>query len=159
YRIGPDAQAAVPALIPALEDPDENIRRVSGYALKAIGPAATPAVLEALRSENRYRRLEGVKALYGEDPKAKEAIPILVQMVKEPDLQISDAAVVALGDIQPPTNETVTVLTQIAKSQGEYPTGVRTNAIIMLRAVAKAAPEAIPTLIELSESEDKSVAK
>jgi HEAT repeat protein len=43
-RIGPAAEAAVPELLAALDDPDEDVRRSVIRALGQIGPAAADAV-------------------------------------------------------------------------------------------------------------------
>ncbi len=59
-RIGPEAKAAVPALIKALvDDPRNTVRSHAAQALGQIGPeakAAVPALIEALKDENENVR-------------------------------------------------------------------------------------------------------
>ena len=51
-KLGPSAAAAVPALIPALRDPDRYTRAMAGLALRRIGgPEATEALLDTLLTE------------------------------------------------------------------------------------------------------------
>jgi HEAT repeat protein len=47
-RIGPAAQAAVPALTETLQDHDADVRRKAAFALGFIGPGAVPALKMAL---------------------------------------------------------------------------------------------------------------
>ncbi len=54
-QLGPGAKDAVPALMKALEDPEEDVRRRIPYALGKIGPAAktaVPALLARLKDES-----------------------------------------------------------------------------------------------------------
>ena len=49
-RIGPQAQAAVPELIKALDDPSVDVRKSAAFALGQIGPAASSAAPALLRT-------------------------------------------------------------------------------------------------------------
>jgi HEAT repeat protein len=76
-RIGPQASAAVPALIEALKDEDESVRMFAAWALPRVGPQAkdVPALIEAFKGR---RGVSGVAEALGQiGPEAKDALPAL----------------------------------------------------------------------------------
>ena len=65
-RIGPAAEAAVPALNEALQDDDSGVRSKAASALGRIGPAAkaaVPALIEALQDDDYWVRSKAALAL------------------------------------------------------------------------------------------------
>jgi HEAT repeat protein len=63
-RIGPDAQAAVPALIELLKSKDHLIRREALLALAEIGPAARPAAAEVVHAlDDEVLRIAAIYAI------------------------------------------------------------------------------------------------
>ena len=56
-------EPAIPALARLLDDPDGLTRRLAGDALVAAGPAAVPALLEALENATPPARREAIRAL------------------------------------------------------------------------------------------------
>ncbi len=84
-KIGPVTNDVVPALIAALEDPDNYLRKTAAEALGEIGPAAkdaVPSLIAALKDPNVKVRREVVWALGKIGPSAKAAIPSLFAMLK-----------------------------------------------------------------------------
>lgn len=63
-RIGPEATAAVPVLLEALEDTDKSVRQVAAQALSRIGPAARDAMpaLKAVSENDRVRKVRKAAA-------------------------------------------------------------------------------------------------
>jgi HEAT repeat protein len=89
---------AVPALIEALKDDDEDVRRAAAGALGEIGdPQAVPALIEALKDDDEYVRRAAVGALgkIGD----LQAVPALLEALKDRDEYVRWAAVGALGEI------------------------------------------------------------
>jgi HEAT repeat protein len=83
-RIG---DAAVPALIDTLHDPDHEIRAQAARALARMGNKAGPAVpalVAALDDPNRDVRQGAARALGQIGPDAEEAVPALVTALKDP---------------------------------------------------------------------------
>ena len=64
--IGPAADDAAPALVAALKDPDDDLRRHAVYALGEIGPPAVetaPALVAVLKDPNVTVRRDAANAL------------------------------------------------------------------------------------------------
>ncbi len=100
--IGPEAKAAVPALIEALKDPEGDVRREAAQTLGQIGPeakAAVPALSEALKDTEWEVRSGAGRALGGIGPEAKAAIPALIEASKDEYGRDREAADEALWEI------------------------------------------------------------
>ena len=83
-RIG---DAAVPALIETLNDPDQQVRAQAATALARMGPKAGPAIdalVHALDDPNEEVRRGAARALGQIGPEAEEAVPALIQAIKDP---------------------------------------------------------------------------
>lgn len=108
--LGPDAAEAIPTLVENMDSRKkgggrERDRRQmlmrSAYALTRIGPAAKPALLEALKSEDGMARAGAARALGGMGPAAKEAIPGLVENLRRDQPDERRETIDALGLIGP----------------------------------------------------------
>lgn len=83
-RIG---DAAVPALIDTLADPDDDVRAQAAHALARMGPKAEPAVpalINALNDPNLDVRQGAARALGQIGSSAEEAVPALVKAIQDP---------------------------------------------------------------------------
>lgn len=83
-RIG---DAAVPALIDTLADPDQEVRAQAARALARMGQKAEPAVpalIHALDDPNQEVRQGAARALGQIGSGAEEAVPALIQAIKDP---------------------------------------------------------------------------
>lgn len=83
-RIG---EAAVPALIDTLHDPDQGVRAQAAMALARMGDKAAPAVdalVQALNDPNEDVRRGAARALGQIGSDAQEAIPALIEAIKDP---------------------------------------------------------------------------
>jgi HEAT repeat protein len=103
-RIGPGAAPAVPALIECLDEAREGIRNQAARTLRDIGPDAAAAV-EPLATVLIHDKDWGVRwyaaeALGAIGPAAKAAIPELKVALKDPMVQVRNAASEALQKIQ-----------------------------------------------------------
>lgn len=84
-RIGPAAEPAVPLLLKALDDLDEQMVSHAAEALSGIGPAAAPAVeklTQLLRSSDTSTQANLLKALGAIGPAAAQSIPRVMEAVE-----------------------------------------------------------------------------
>ena len=79
-------------------------------ALGRIGPAAVPALLQALASPEKAMRLKATEVLGRMGPEAKDAVPDLVRLLEDPDLAVRKAATRTLGRIGPAAGDAVPAL-------------------------------------------------
>ncbi|HTU93994.1 MAG TPA: HEAT repeat domain-containing protein [Gemmataceae bacterium] len=154
-KIGPDARAAVPALIAALKPGKGNVQQElmrlnARLALARIGTPAVPALIEALKDKR-----EGVALLAGEAlgwvlPPPKQAVPALCAAVKN-DRAHAAVYAHALGLLGPPARSAAPELTELltdAASRAEA-------AVALVRIDPQQADKAVPPLIKDLEAEDE----
>ena len=99
-RIGPDAEPAVPHIIPLLADEDVRVRMVAGATLKKIGPASVPLLVEALADPDALVR-ERAAILLGQIGAADdEVIEGLFEALSDFDDDVRGAARQALKAIE-----------------------------------------------------------
>jgi len=79
-------------------------------ALGRIGPAAVPALIEALRSPAAPARQKAAEVLGRMGTDAKEATPELIRLLDDPDEEVRKAATRTLGRIGPPASDAVPAL-------------------------------------------------
>jgi len=100
-KLGAPAQA-VPALIAALGDANENVRANAAKALARIGPAAVeavPTLIAALGDANENVRANAAKALARIGPAAVEAVPALIAALGDANENVRANAAEALEQI------------------------------------------------------------
>jgi hypothetical protein len=79
-------------------------------ALGRIGPAAVPALIEALRSPEAPVRRKAAEVLGRMGPDAKQATPELIRLLDDSDEEVRKAATRTLGRIGPPASDAVPAL-------------------------------------------------
>ena len=96
----PGYPAAVPALITALRDQDEDVRAYAALALGDIGKrTATSALVERIR-EDIVPQVRGFAAMaLGKLRDPKSLAPLITQVGKEKDAKALAAAIHALGEL------------------------------------------------------------
>jgi HEAT repeat protein len=77
-RLGPAAEDAIPALARAMPEAG------APEALASIGPAATPALIEILRTGNRATQQDAMRALAKIGPAARDAVPLVAGLLPDP---------------------------------------------------------------------------
>ena len=99
-----DAKAAIPALTALLGDPDPGIRLDVADALVKINPEAKDAAIQALaeltKDKRWWVRRGAAKSLGKIGSEAKTAIPILTQLLNDPEADVQKAASEALEKIR-----------------------------------------------------------
>jgi HEAT repeat protein len=136
-RIGPDAAAAIPLLIPRWMD--EAAR---------LGPSAVEPLARILDDESPADREKAAKALWSMGPAAKDAVPALLTALEgEKVAKVRRSILQALGSIGPQAEPAVPVLLEMVKSESED----RWVAVASLGKIGVPARPAIPALVPLLE--------
>ena len=101
--LGPDAKAAVPALVKGLEDDEEQVFFWSATALAKIGPAAyeaTPKLIKRLeRSRRRYKDQVHVRIVHALTQIGPQAVPQLTEALGSEDSSVRLGAARVLGNL------------------------------------------------------------
>ena len=104
-KLRPDAGLAVPALAQALGDSEKNARFYAANGLADFGPAAKPALkplMEAIaREKEPDARAREIRALRYIGPEAAEAVPMLLELLKDPNKEVQSQAEKAIKKIKP----------------------------------------------------------
>ena len=117
-EMGSDASDAVSTLLSGLTDQDARVRLACAYALVQVGVSDEATKHQALQilvdglhpKRNIYDGHTSVSLLGRIGPAAKEAVPALVEMLKEnEDAELSKLAREALSKIAPRSDDTVPV--------------------------------------------------
>jgi HEAT repeat protein len=158
-RIGPKANAAIPRLVQILEDreEDDGVRGVAGGALGFMGPDAIPVLGKLLNeSKDAYVRRKAADAFCRHCEYAKEAVPLLLRGVRDPDREVrlnTVSSLVAFG--QPGVPMLVDALAKEPISAKLY------IAEALSKIDVERVPEMVPILldgIELSDADDRAQA-
>jgi HEAT repeat protein len=138
------------ALSGMMADKDPVVRANVADALSSIGEAAVPKLIKALQNDDLQSLAVAVIQRLG--PKAKDAVPALIDELKDPSPEYRHEVEFALGAIGPDAKAAVPAL--IKEMQDEDPR-VRRTACYALGKIGPAASEAIPTLQKNLTSDDK----
>ena len=105
----------------ALNNENRILKNKAADALKKIGPAAIPAYIEILGGKKTAEsiRYSAVDALGGFGPAAKEAVPVLVDSLKEQNFRIRSKAAVALGRIGRDAKDAITALKEVLQDENK----------------------------------------
>ena len=147
----------MPALIEALKDDDNEVRRNAASALGRIGPAAeaaVPALIEALKDDDNEVRRNAAFALGRIGPAAEAAVPALIEALKDEDSDVQRRAAFALGRIGPAAEAAVPALIEALKDEDS---DVQRRAASALGRIGLAAEAAVPALIEALKDGDRDV--
>jgi HEAT repeat protein len=140
---GADAKSAVPYLIRALKDKDQQLRDFAEEALAKIGPPTkgqVPHLVRLLDDSNLEVRLHVLEALRNLGPDAQSAVPAILKATKDSDPKIRERAAQALGRTGAQQRDTVVPALSDAIKDGD-------------KAVRIAAAEALASDIPLTGSD------
>jgi HEAT repeat protein len=115
-KLGPKAKSAIPALIEALQEKDDQVLQAVAAALGAIGKDALQPLMEALKSENPRVRAGAVFALGKLSSEAQAAAPALSKLLSsDNDFRVRRWTARALGEIGAGARDAVPVLLKVWK--------------------------------------------
>lgn len=92
-----------------------GVRQTATDSLARIGPAAIPALIDALKDPNAEVRDRAAQALARMGPPARQAVPQLIAALQDPDWKVRRSAARALGQIGPDAEKAVPALIEIIR--------------------------------------------
>jgi HEAT repeat protein len=95
------AASAVPALVVALGDQDEFVRRSASDTLRLIGPLTVPALIAALNDPRADVRRGAAKTLGGMRHPDEQVIPRLIAALEDPEQAVREEAAKTLSHFGP----------------------------------------------------------
>ena len=155
------AAEAVPALMDALEDDYEPVRRNAIYALGAIGGPAIEPLINALDSEKEAFEMEPIlhicDAAHGlATIRTSEAVSALIIALEDERENVRASAAYALGEIGPAAAEAVDGLVELLTDESE---DVRRHATSALGMIKVPVSTTVPALAQvLADREDTDLA-
>ena len=178
----PHQQAEIKILISILKDDNQpsDVRESAADELVTFGPAAVPALIDLIEENEPLVGHRAATLLGRLGPDAREAVPILVELLKNGDsmncrqvgvlyaegyqgepkpgpsqLCVCDTASWALFYIGPNAADAVPELTKILREDER--TRVRMNAAEALGGIGAASPDVVPALIQALQDESGNV--
>lgn len=150
--IGPEAKAAIPALIAGVDKP--HLLKPAAWALGMIGPeskAAVPKLCALLQHQDATVRRYAISSLGRIGPAAKEAVPLLLPhaMMKveyNADRANRRAAIIAVAEIGPDPKDGVPFFVGLLQDPDWT---VRVKALEGLGRLGPAAKDAAPELVKV----------
>ena len=140
----------IPSLIDVIADERLSVRVGIGNVLADLGPDVVYGLIGALKHEDPFVRQHAAQLLYGsatrEEPLVTDAVPALIEALKDSDCLVRQWAVVALERIGPQAEEAVGGLVEVLDDPDHE---VRRWAAVALGNIGQAARSAIPALTKL----------
>lgn len=145
-RLGPQAKDALPALLQALDSPDESVRWHAERTLGSIGPAATAAVPKLLAALDNPSALVKAYAAFALGQIGKDAEPAIEKLVErafDADPLVRRAVLRAIHAIGAPLEKTRPLFLKILEEE-------RPDVVLpMLHSLAEAGAQAVGPLCEV----------
>ncbi len=149
------AADVTPALIDALKDSYEPVRRNAIYALGAIGEAAVEPLVEELASEEEAFEMEPIlhicDAAHGLAASGASAVPALKTALNDSRENVRASATYALGEIGPAAADAVDTLTTLLTDASD---AVRRHATSALGMIKIPTTKTVPALIKVLENSE-----
>ncbi len=150
-----DAVEAVPALVEALEDSYEPVRRNAIYALGAIGKPAVEPLTDALNSEKEAFEMEPILHIcdpaHGLAATGASAVPALISALEDERENVRASAAYALGEMGPIAAEAVDGLIALLTDESAE---VRRHATSALGMIKVPVVKTVPALVKVLEDRE-----
>jgi HEAT repeat protein len=149
----PARTQAIPALVNALTDSNEEVSQLAHRALVSCGVNALPELRRALTHENRKVREIAIESIGLLSSAGDEAVPALIRLLKDESRTIRLKTIVALGNIGPGARKAIPVLLEMVKDKNA-PLEGRQHAIRSLGAIRVDSVRVLPVLVEMANNPD-----
>ena len=175
FAQGPDATTVIPALIDALENPDESVRSRAARALSGVRPegpeydvfgrplpkplipipslpkSVIPILIGALKDQDPAVRRQAAEALAGIGPVAKAAAPALFESLTDRNPDVCRYATYALRNIGVKPPAIIPALNRLLKHPDRRIRDVAVEALTNIGAPA------VPSLVRLLMGQDSAL--
>ncbi len=133
-------------IVPALRDPDSEVRAAAAAALARSGRQAVAPMIELLGSAEPADQARAARVLAKMGTESKAAVPALVRVLGVSDSGVQEAALEALANIGPDAS---TAVAPISKMLGARPSlDKRKGLIYALGEIGPASKPAVPLITE-----------
>jgi HEAT repeat protein len=158
-RHGPAAREAIPALVArAKTDRDAYVQEEAARALGLIGREAVPDLIKLMRTgRDGLTRADAATALGDIGKDAREAVPAMIEALREPDKLVRLVAARAMGKMYLADKQLTKTFEALVESATSDPS--REVRISAVRTLASVGPEAVPTLIHVLKTESDWLAR
>jgi len=146
--LGPQASAAVPALVQALDDPHPQVQSEATAALGRIGKTAVPALTELLTDNHPAIRRAAAFSLGEMGPQAEGAITALIESLTDSNKDVRASTVYSLAMIGFPAMSALSNVIDHGDAKA------RGDAIIALMRIRQSMRLVLPPLIKMAHAED-----
>ncbi|MEI7730200.1 MAG: HEAT repeat domain-containing protein [Verrucomicrobiota bacterium] len=143
--LGPIAAPAVPQLVALLQE--SNYTSVATIALAGIGPAAHPALLQALNHTNGELQVSVALRIGFYQEKAAFAVPTLIALLSNQSTNVRVQAAYALGQIKSLPDQTIPALIKALADPDPYVNDLAATALSQFGTNAAAALPALQQLL------------
>jgi hypothetical protein len=143
YRLGRLDEAVVGPLADRLKSADEEVRHAAGYALSALGPAATEAVVAAVENSPPLERTIAIEVLGNIGESAATAVPLLSRILSTGSSSERGNAADTLGKMNGSAMLALPALLSALRDEEE---NVRGSAVLALARLAPDEAEAVRSL-------------
>ncbi|MFN4259854.1 MAG: HEAT repeat domain-containing protein, partial [Gemmataceae bacterium] len=129
-----DATALQTLVDMALKDDNATVRNYAVNALNQLDAVDATLLAKLLESKDVNTRRNVLYGIARRGPKGREAVPVVLPFIKDDNLFIRQAAIHALGQIAPPSEEVLTALRDLTNDPN--PT-IRQEAKVALLGISK----------------------
>ncbi len=150
FELNVSREQMLPLISELVEDKDPTVRAHVVDAMASLGEKALPRLIKALSSDDTQGIAVAVIRQLG--PKAKDAVPNLIEELKDPDAAYRRDVCLALAAIGPDAKDAVSAL---LKTLGDENLSVRHVAIYALGKIGPSASAAVPDLKKYLQSDDQ----
>jgi HEAT repeat protein len=159
-EMGQQAASAVPKLIEALDDNDEDVRHIVGRCLDvALTSKDFPTIVQMMKDKRSRVRAAGIHACWRFGDRPKVIVPLLLNGLHDESLDVRANAAEVLS-LYPPGPEVVNALaTAIMTKENALPNpGVASSSARTLATFGGSARLAVPTLLNAIKSDQPRLA-
>jgi HEAT repeat protein len=153
---GPAAETAIPALVTDLDESEETLRagETAARALRAIGPAAAPALRKALGHEKPRVRAGAARVLGWFLREDRSFLPDMNTAMKDSDAAVRRTAARSLHDAAR-DERPAELVAALAAALRDPDAEVRGEAVAALEEIGPSAKSAVPALIAALDDADE----